>query len=44
MTDKEKLQQIGLYLEKFQWAEDEEHLEDIERNRVIRIMKGIKNE
>ena len=31
MTDKEKLQQISLSLEKFQRTGDAEHLEDIER-------------
>ena len=31
MTDKEKLEQISLSLEKFQRTGDVEHLEDIER-------------
>ena len=31
MTDKEKLEQINLSLEKFQRTGDAEHLEDIER-------------
>ena len=31
MTDKEKLEQISLSLEKFQRTGDAEHLEDIER-------------
>lgn len=31
MTDKDKLQQISLSLEKFQRTGDAEHLEDIER-------------
>ena len=31
MTDKEKLEQISLSLEKFQRTWDAEHLEDIER-------------
>lgn len=31
MTDKEKLEQISLSLEKFQRTGDAEHLEDVER-------------
>ena len=42
MTDKEKLEQISLSLEKFQRTGDVEHLEDIERilNNEIKNRQG----